>query len=46
MNRQVLVNFAQRSQPSFEVDDDDHLAGTISDILIRVEKAGPIRPVH
>ncbi len=29
-----------------EVDDDNHLAGTISDILIRLEEAGLIEPVR
>ena len=46
MNCQVLVNFAQRSQLSFKVDDDIHLAGTISDILVRLEEEGLIQPMH
>ena len=46
MIRQVLANFAQKSQPFFEVDDDDHLAGTISNILIRLEEERLIQPMH
>ncbi len=46
MNRQVLVNFAQRSLPFLEMDDDIPLASTISDILIRLEEEGLIEPLR
>ena len=46
MNRRVLINFAQRSHPFLEVDDDIHLAKTISDILFRLEEEGLIQPMH